>query len=196
MTHNNEGKENCCNKCSKSKEVDSYINPFGRTICYCGNTKCDCHTPTEEPKENRLIIQKMGETSKSTVSKVFNEPKDTEEGWEKEIIDGIVTRFLGWKLPADFNPDGGISFKQTINEDTEYPSKNEPIGTNLLTATQAREMVEYILGDALSENTRKVRESTITSLCVIAGGKEPENRVFHEIIKEYKEKFSLTDSTE
>lgn len=64
---------------------------------------------------------------------------------EKKPIDMMVDRFLGWKLPADFAPDGGISFKRDFNEHTAYPMKNEPIGTNLLTAIQAKEMLEYVL---------------------------------------------------
>lgn len=50
----------------------------------------------------------------------------------------MVDRFLQWKLPADFNPDGGI-------EITEPRSQHYgPVGTNLLTATQAEAMVRYI----------------------------------------------------
>lgn len=57
----------------------------------------------------------------------------------------MTNRFLGWKLPADFNPDGGITFKKVANEGTEYEHKYEPTGTNLLGYTQAEEMVRYIL---------------------------------------------------
>lgn len=46
----------------------------------------------------------------------------------------MVDRFLQWKLPADFNPDGGIEFKKT----------GEPVGTNLLSATQAEAMVRFM----------------------------------------------------
>ena len=51
----------------------------------------------------------------------------------------MVDRFLGWKLPKDFAPDGGISFK----ESAWWPS-----GTNLLHAGQAKEMLEYVVGGA------------------------------------------------
>lgn len=57
----------------------------------------------------------------------------------------MVKRFLTWKLPENFDPDGGISFKKVFNEDTAYPHKNEPVGTNLFTATQAEEMVRHML---------------------------------------------------
>lgn len=62
-----------------------------------------------------------------------------------EQIKHVVNRFLGWRLPEGFNPDGGISFKRTFNEHTAYPMKHEPSGTNLFSADQAEAMVRYIL---------------------------------------------------
>lgn len=50
-------------------------------------------------------------------------------------IKTMVDRFLGWRLPKDFAPDGGISFKE---------SAWWPTGTNLLHAGQAKEMFEYV----------------------------------------------------
>lgn len=55
-----------------------------------------------------------------------------------EQIEQMVNRFLSWKLPEDFNPDCGISYKKP---DSPHVF---PIGTNLLTATQAEEMIRYI----------------------------------------------------
>ena len=61
-------------------------------------------------------------------------------------IKQMVDRFLGWKLPENFNPDGGISFKKFLNENRpDWPQKNEPTGTNLLDASQAEEMVRFLL---------------------------------------------------
>jgi hypothetical protein len=57
----------------------------------------------------------------------------------------MVERFLGWRLPENFNPDGGISFKKDFNENTPWPMKREPTGTNLFDATQAEEMIRYIV---------------------------------------------------
>lgn len=53
--------------------------------------------------------------------------------------EAMVGRFLGWKLPKDFAPDGGISFE----ESAWWPS-----GTNLLHAGQAKEMLEHVVGGA------------------------------------------------
>ena len=60
----------------------------------------------------------------------------------EDQIDKAVSRFLGWKLPKDFGPDAGISFKPTkpYDEPGWWPT-----GTNLFTAEQAREMFKYAL---------------------------------------------------
>lgn len=60
----------------------------------------------------------------------------------EDQIKYMVDRFLSWRLPENFNPDGGISFKKTINEGTPT---YEPVGTNLLDATQAEAMVRYMI---------------------------------------------------
>lgn len=49
----------------------------------------------------------------------------------------MVDRFLGWRLPRSFKPDGGISF--------DLVSARGPSGTNLFDANQADEMVRYML---------------------------------------------------
>jgi hypothetical protein len=61
-------------------------------------------------------------------------------------INTLVNRFLGWKLPATFGPDAGISFKPYHPNQTP-DSGLWPIGTNLLTASEAREMLEHVLAD-------------------------------------------------
>jgi hypothetical protein len=61
-----------------------------------------------------------------------------------EQIKYMVDRFLGWRLPENFNPDAGISFKKTFNENTPWPMKHEPVGTNLFDAGQAEEMIRYM----------------------------------------------------
>jgi hypothetical protein len=67
-----------------------------------------------------------------------------------EQIKYMVNRFLGWRLPENFQPDAGISFKPEYN--FEYnatrgkpPEHHEPSGTNLLDATQAEAMVRYMI---------------------------------------------------
>jgi len=58
----------------------------------------------------------------------------------EEQIEKMVSRFLTWELPQNFNPDGGIEFTPPCN-----PVHFWPIGTNLLNAEQAREMIRHLL---------------------------------------------------
>lgn len=58
-----------------------------------------------------------------------------------EQIKHMVDCFLGWKLPADFAPDGGVSFDPIGNPGCHNEYRRTPFGTNLLTAAQAEEMV-------------------------------------------------------
>lgn len=61
-------------------------------------------------------------------------------------IKHMVSRFLSWKLPEDFSPDGGITFRPTFNEHLPSgPMKHEPSGTNLLHWNQAEAMVRHMI---------------------------------------------------
>ena len=64
---------------------------------------------------------------------------------EAEAMNRAVLRFLRWKLPADFAPDAGISFKPGHLTPS---SPVWPTGTNLLTAAQASDMIRRVLGVA------------------------------------------------
>lgn len=61
-------------------------------------------------------------------------------------IKHMVDRFLSWKLPDDFRPDGGVQFdpdgaKKLDPRNLRYA----PYGTNLLDATQARTMILHMI---------------------------------------------------
>lgn len=58
------------------------------------------------------------------------------------VTDDMVSRFLGWRLPDDFYPDCGVSFKPPMHEGKPL---SWPTGTNLLHAGQARQMLEHVL---------------------------------------------------
>ena len=62
----------------------------------------------------------------------------------EKLVKHMVDRFLGWRLPENFQPDGGIAFKKTFNEHMPTPSKSEPSGTNLFDIDQAYAMVRYM----------------------------------------------------
>ncbi|MEM1375850.1 MAG: hypothetical protein AAGG69_00530 [Pseudomonadota bacterium] len=59
----------------------------------------------------------------------------------------MTEQFLRWRLPEDFNPDGGVTFQPVLAEGTDNEFKNEPVGTNLLTYSQAEEMVRAMVQD-------------------------------------------------
>jgi hypothetical protein len=61
------------------------------------------------------------------------------------VTDEMVNRFLNWKLPASFSPDCGISFDGRKPDELNPHGKGWPVGTNLLTAIEAREMLEHVL---------------------------------------------------
>ena len=58
----------------------------------------------------------------------------------EEIIKRAVDKFLGWQLPEDFRPDGGISFEPVGNAGTPYEFTRRPMGTNLFSGEQAEAM--------------------------------------------------------
>lgn len=63
-------------------------------------------------------------------------------------INKMVDKFLSWKLPEHFHPDAGISFTPTKPyAGDEYGNSWWPVGTNLFTADQAREMILHMLRD-------------------------------------------------
>ncbi|MDO8706727.1 MAG: hypothetical protein Q7J84_17495 [Sulfuricaulis sp.] len=66
-----------------------------------------------------------------------------------DLVRRLVDSFLGWPLPKSLAPDCGISFDGR-KPDQWNADKGWPIGTNLLTADEARQMFEYVLADALS----------------------------------------------
>lgn len=71
--------------------------------------------------------------------------KDRTTSMTEAQIRHMVNRFLAWRLPSNFCPDGGISFKAAFNENTASPMKHEPTGTNLFDVNQADAMVRYMI---------------------------------------------------
>lgn len=60
----------------------------------------------------------------------------------EDQIKHMIDRFLGWRLPQNFSPDAGVSYTRP----NYHPSVDAtPYGTNLLNATQAEEMVRYLI---------------------------------------------------
>lgn len=83
----------------------------------------------------------------------------------KGLIDQMVDRFLCWELPKDFAPDCGISF-DSRQDDELNKNKTWPVGTNLLTAEQARQMFQYVTPEEDDKGCQQLRaaESKIAKL--------------------------------
>ena len=89
-----------------------------------------------------------------------------------DAIKHMVNRFLGWKLPENFSPDAGISFKAAFNEHTAHPMKHEPTGTNLFDAAQAEAMVRHMVGQLSLVGNELITERTRQT---VAEGWTPEH---------------------
>lgn len=71
----------------------------------------------------------------------------------EDQIKHLVDRFLGWRLPENFSPDAGISFKRLWRDRHDHngnvvydgDSWPMPTGTNLFDATQADAMVRHMV---------------------------------------------------
>lgn len=69
-------------------------------------------------------------------------------------IDELVNRFLTWPVPADVYPDG-------------TPGQPGRSGTNLLTAQQAKEMLEHVLGGVLYEAVVKSERLAVAATDIV-----------------------------
>lgn len=85
-------------------------------------------------------------------------------------IGEMVNRFLGWELPQDFAPDGGITFQRESDAEPPILGRRlqfQPTGTNLLNASQAAQMFEHAVGK--SEVPRSLHLLTICVLVLRNG---------------------------
>lgn len=89
-------------------------------------------------------------TTPSTMTPTETPAPDSGYVLTDDQIRHMVDRFLAWRLPEDFSPDDGITFKAEFN--AEYmaslgkpPMRHEPQGTNLLDARQAEAMVRHMV---------------------------------------------------
>lgn len=66
----------------------------------------------------------------------------TDQLTQKLNIDKLVDKFLAWELPKSVCSDGCVTTR-------DYPYSRT--GTNLLTADEAKQMLEYLLADQQGE---------------------------------------------
>jgi hypothetical protein len=109
-------------------------------------------------------------------------------------ISAMVNRFLGWKLPKDFYPDAGISFKAVHEYDTPY----WPTGTNLFTADQAKAMFEYVLAGQTphpEQDAKDARRMRAIRWCALHID-SPETYKFNEALFRYESEFGRARTEE
>ncbi len=63
----------------------------------------------------------------------------------EDQIKHMVSRFLAWRQPENFAPDGGVKFERTYRGVGGVEHQCEPSGTNLLYYNQAEAMVRHML---------------------------------------------------
>lgn len=105
------------------------------------------------------IAQWLAEVTDDAEPAPAVEARTVDEVERVALIDRLVTAFLGWRLPDDFAPDGGVSFKPIENPND--PTIRElcwPVGTNLLTDPQARAMFAHCLAAA---GTQQVSDDAV-----------------------------------
>ena len=62
-----------------------------------------------------------------------------------EQIKHMANRFLVWKIPDSFSPDGGIKLDPIGNKGSAHEYRHQPVGTNLFTYTEAVAMVRHMV---------------------------------------------------
>ncbi|WP_197031567.1 hypothetical protein [Mesorhizobium ciceri] len=98
------------------------------------------HSPDTFEAEKARRCYAMADAMLAEGSKaVPSAPQPTDEQ-----IKHMVSRFLQWRLPENFIPDGGVSFTPSFNEEP-MRTRHWPIGTNVLDAVQAEAMVRHML---------------------------------------------------
>lgn len=115
---------------------------------YCRAAKLNMHDAGETELARILrpeIIAKIRakQAAKPTGSALPIAAPPASAAREAEVL-AMVDRFLAWRFPEDFAPDGGISYTP-LPRLPEWTHDTRPTGTNLLTAIQARAMLEYVL---------------------------------------------------
>ena len=81
---------------------------------------------------------------------------------KKRLIDAMVNAFLGWQLPKDFAPDCYINFDR---EKATVTPHRWPVGTNLFTADQARQMFEHVVDKGIGLPTTEQAGNYLVEVC-------------------------------
>jgi hypothetical protein len=125
-----------------------HIHVWHRGKCICGQDQMEYYDAAPAPDADDAIRTRVtGYYARSQPDAV---PCSS-------ILVTAVNRFLAWPLPKTFAPDCGISFDGR-KPDQWNPVRQWPVGTNLFTAIEAREMFEHCVADALAAQAREIAE--------------------------------------
>ena len=102
-----------------------------------------------------LPVEEQDEWRRAVVA-VLNLDRPLEEAMNKVRLMRLVDRFLAWKLPPTVNSDRCVT-------DPSYPHPRT--GTNLLTADETRQMLEYLLVDEIETPEQRIHQMTDVELC-------------------------------
>lgn len=113
---------------------------------------CGSSATLHSPGEHYVICNRIGVCQGNQGPLKCTYREDAIRVWNRRVtstdavrvppsIDEMAKRFLGWKLPEDFSPDAGVSFKPISYGNVVH----WPVGTNLLSADQARRMILHML---------------------------------------------------
>lgn len=105
----------------------------------CPKSGLSCHR--DEARKTVRFVLKAHEHYLAMRSKDHSMGDDVQEVQIKRMVD----RFLSWRLPENFSPDAGISFKPTFNDHLPEPMRHNPTGTNLFDYSQAEAMIRHLL---------------------------------------------------
>lgn len=107
----------------------------------------DMDMPCAYPSERFADCPRTKRLNAAAAADRYAAPAPSQEpaGWfeapygalTEDQIKQMADRLMVWKLPDNFSPDGGITFKQ-------YHPNVWPVGTNLLTHEQACDMLRFI----------------------------------------------------
>lgn len=96
-----------------------------------------------EPAGNVYVMNEAGKTIASYgVAPIIYAHEAPANEDPRGRLGPLVDRFLSWRLPANFAPDGGISF-----DASRVHANHWPTGTNLFDYDQAKTMLQHVLGD-------------------------------------------------
>lgn len=159
-----------CNNCAQTKQGDECEDCIGNGCsCSCRDRKetmasarewLETHT---NQRANNIVAGMLESYSSHLSVRLSQLEKEVKRLREKrtEQIEYMVSRFLSWRLPENFNPDGGISFERVGNAGTPYAYERQPAGTNLLDAQQAEQMVRYMIDGMPSALDTDVQTSAL-----------------------------------